>query len=325
MSTKIVLIAPGYKPFPPNGWGAVESIVWDYYENLGKYPTIQVHIINTRDPNQIIASVNYKEPDVVHIMYDDYIIVAPYLHCKRILYTSHYAYITHPQFETKYAWYFQNIFKKVIENQTKVTIYAISEQIAAIYRKYGFQGAIQVLHNGAREDLFRFSDTPRKRDRSIYVAKVEKRKAQYKYQGVPQLDFVGNYQDSAFNTTLSNYLGEWDKPTLYANLTDYGNLVLLSDGEADPLVVKEALIAGLGVVISECASANLDTTLPFITVIPDEKRDDLNYVCKAIHTNRTVSLENRASIREYALSKFSWEGIVSRYLDTIPEYTSLIT
>ena len=28
---KIVLIAPGTTPFPPKGWGACESIVWDYY------------------------------------------------------------------------------------------------------------------------------------------------------------------------------------------------------------------------------------------------------------------------------------------------------
>ena len=41
----IVLVAPGYKPFPPNGWGAVESIVWDYYENLLRR-NIDVKIVN---------------------------------------------------------------------------------------------------------------------------------------------------------------------------------------------------------------------------------------------------------------------------------------
>ena len=55
---------------------------------------------------------------------------------------------------------------------------------------------------------------------------------------------------------------------LYKGLTHYGNLVLLSDGEADPLVVKEGLMAELGVVISECASSNLDKDLDFITIIP---------------------------------------------------------
>jgi glycosyltransferase involved in cell wall biosynthesis len=250
-------------------------------------------------------------------MYDDYIIIAPYLQCKRILYTSHYAYITHPQFESQYVWYFQNIFNKVIENQKRVVIHAISQQIANIYRKHGFQGTINVLHNGAREDLFRFSEAAAKPDRSVYVAKVEMRKAQYKYQTIPEIDFVGNYKDSPFQTAWPNYLGEWDKPMLYENLTDYGNLVLLSDGEADPLVVKEALVAGLGLVISECASANLDTTLPFITVIPDDQRDDIEYVRNVIAQNRAISVQCRSQIREYALSKFAWKTIVQQYVETI--------
>ena len=138
--------------------------------------------------------------------------------------------------------------------------------------------------------------------------------AAYKYQTIPSLDFVGNYHDSPFFREHPNYLGEWDKPTLYENLTDYGNLVLLSEGEADPLVVKEALIAGLGVVVSECACANLDLTKDFITVIPNERLRDLNYVYKAIEKNRQVSVEKREEIREYALANFSWRNIVERYV-----------
>jgi hypothetical protein len=108
-------------------------------------------------------------------------------------------------------------------------------------------------------------------------------------------------------------LGEWDKPTLYNGLTDYANLILLSDGEADPLVVKEALIAGLGLVISECACANLDLSLSFITVIPNDKRADLNYVKREIIRNRIHSLKHRAEIREYGLSKFAWNAILDQY------------
>ena len=54
---KIVLIAPGYKPFPPNGWGAVESIVWDYYQNLLKRGH-DVNIVNRSNPAEIIAETN---------------------------------------------------------------------------------------------------------------------------------------------------------------------------------------------------------------------------------------------------------------------------
>ena len=27
----IALIGPGILPIPPNGWGAVESLIWDYF------------------------------------------------------------------------------------------------------------------------------------------------------------------------------------------------------------------------------------------------------------------------------------------------------
>jgi glycosyltransferase involved in cell wall biosynthesis len=132
---------------------------------------------------------------------------------------------------------------------------------------------------------------------------------------LPNIDFVGNYHNSHFDITNPNYLGEWDKPTLYNNLTEYGNLVLLSDGEADPLVVKEALIAGLGVVISECASANLNLLKGFITIIPNEKINDLEFVNKAIIENRKYSVENREEIRDYALSKFSWKKVIDNYYE----------
>ena len=100
-------------------------------------------------------------------------------------------------------------------------------------------------------------------------------------------------------------------------MTNYGNLVLLSDGEADPLVVKEALISGLGVVVSECACANLDINKKFISVIPDSKLEDIEYVSKIINTNRKISLSMREEIREYALENFSWNVIVKKFLDVV--------
>jgi glycosyltransferase involved in cell wall biosynthesis len=312
---KIALIAPGFKPLPPQGWGAVESIVWDYYENLVKR-NIDVHIINQSNTTNIINECNAVPYDVIHIMYDDYITVVPYINCKKILYTSHFAYITHPEFEHRYSHYFHGIFKKVIEFQCRIHVNTISEQIKNIYQKHGYySNSISVLYNGAREDLFRYTETPTKKDKSIYIAKIEQRKGQYKYQSIPNIDFVGNFHDSSFSRENPNYLGEWNKPTLYENVTDYGNLVLLSDGEADPLVVKEGLIAGLGVVVSECASANLDFSKEYITVIPNEKLDDILYVREQIEKNREISIQQRQEIRTYALETFAWNTIIDNYLE----------
>ena len=315
---KIILVGPGLSPIPPVGWGAIESLIWDYFENLQKMG-VDVTIMNSSDLGEVIRRCNAQNPDVVHIMYDDYIIIAPYLSCKKILYSSHYAYITHNEFETKFKYYFNNIFMKVIENQAHITLHSISPIMNNVYRKHGYSGLIRTISNGAREDKFRYTTEPSKSNRSVYVAKVEFRKGQYKYQSIPNIDFVGNYFDSPFFVNDPNYLGEWTKPALYDNLTDYGNLVLLSQGEADPLVVKEGLIAGLGVVISECCTANLDLSKSFITVIPKDKMDDLVYISEKIEENRIVSNGQREAIRQYALENFAWSSIVKKYVSAIIE------
>ena len=311
---KLILIAPGMKPVPPVGWGAIESLIWDYYENLKKQD-IDVYIINDKLPINIVIICNKIKPDIIHIMYDDYIKIVPFLKCKKILYTSHFAYITSPKFgEIEYDYYYPKIFKKVIEYKGKIEINSISPMISDVYRKHGFTGKINDICNGAREDLFKYTLEPNKSNQSVYVAKIEERKSQYKYQCIPDIDFVGNYQDSTFDITKPNYLGEWSKETLYENLTEYGNLILLSNGEADPLVVKEGLIAGLGVVVSECCIANLDLSKEYITVIPNDKLEDIEYITQKIIENREQSITRRNEIREYAMEKFAWSSIIQKYI-----------
>jgi len=320
---KFCLIGPGQYPIPPNGWGAVESIVWDYYIELQK-KLHSVIIINESDCNDIIQKTNYEKPDVVFIMYDDHIVVAPHIQCSRIFYMSHFAYITEPGFEEKRSCYFNNIFKKVIEYQQYITLNAISHSIVDVYKKHGFNGKYNIIHNGARSDMFLYNEIPEYPEKSIYLAKIEDRKAQWKYQFVDSIHFAGNYHNSSFNTNNTNYLGEWSKTTLYENLTKYANLILLSDGEADPLVVKEALVAGLGVVISECASANLDLSKPFITVIPNDKLDDISFIEQQIIMNRKISISMRSQIREYALHKFTWSSVIDSFLQNIPLRIALV-
>jgi glycosyltransferase involved in cell wall biosynthesis len=310
---KLALIGPGSTPIPPKGWGAVESLIWDYYLNLKS--ACCVDIINEPTQDKIINACNAKNYDVIHIMYDDHIIIAPHLKCKKIFYTSHFAYITHPTFEQSYSSYFNSIFAPAIHLNSLITLNALSEDIKNVYISHGFPPhKINVLNNGAREDKFSYSPHPHKPYKTAYIAKVEKRKRQYIYQGIPHIDFIGNYQDSSFDRNATNYLGEWTKDTLYKKLTHYCNLALLSDGEADPLVVKEALMAGLGVVVSECASAHLNAGLPFIDIIPNASLENVNFVNETISDNRAKSAENRNQIREYALKKFSWENIIKKYL-----------
>jgi glycosyltransferase involved in cell wall biosynthesis len=321
--TKICFVGPCNVTIPPQGWGAVESIIWDYKINLEKRD-YNILILTDKTLNEMVEKIIKFEPNYIHIMYDDNIDIIPLLKNRniipksKIIYTTHFAYITHPDFKNKFKQYYNDIFIKSIDYKDDIDyLNVISEQIRDIYIAAGFSNnKIHVINNGAREDAFEYKLIPKYSNKSVYIAKIEERKCQYKYQSIESIDFVGNYANSTFDITNKNYLGEWSKEQLYSNLTDYENLILLSNGEADPLVVKEALIAGLGVVVSECAIANLDITKEYIDVIPNEKLDDIEYIENIINQNREISINMRDKIREYGLI-FSWNNIINKYTELI--------
>jgi len=95
----------------------------------------------------------------------------------------------------------------------------------------------------------------------------------------------------------------------------------LSDGEAHPLVCMEALAAGLGVVVSEWGRANLDETKEFITIIPENKISDIEYVEQKIIENREYSVKNREEILKYSI-QFDWVKVIKKYY--IPSVESVI-
>ena len=154
-------------------------------------------------------------------------------------------------------------------------------------------------------------------DRTLCLAKIEPRKRQSLFQEIKSLHFAGNLADDQFDATSPRYLGEWSKQHLYENLTDYANLMLLSDGEAHPLVCMEAMTAGLGLVLSEYAHGNLDLAMPFIDVVPEKLINNVEYVERVLKENAAKSVTMRKSIREYSES-FSWRNVVEKkYLPTV--------
>ena len=309
---KICIVGPGIMPIPPTGWGAVEILIWDYKQTLEKLGH-EVVIVNTRDQNEIVKQCNSHDPDFVHVQYDEFYKVCDFIQCKNVAITSHFGYLDQ---ENRYDGYY-NIIMKGFVNMRKSKIFALSPSIAEKYKKFGFdESRLKVVPNGVRDDLFKFEETCKYVDKSICLAKVESRKRQYLLHDIDSLYFAGNIADGRYNK--NNYLGEWSKEHLYENLTDYANLVLLSDGEAHPLVCLEAMSAGLGLVLSEWATANLDTSLPFIDVIPEDKISDKDYVESIIKNNREKSIIMREEIRQYVIDNFSWENIVkNHYLPNI--------
>src|SRR5262249_29855290 len=63
---KICHVAHGVMPVPPVGWGAVESLIWDYKisaERLGH----AFCVVNTANPDEIVSQVTACQPDVVQV------------------------------------------------------------------------------------------------------------------------------------------------------------------------------------------------------------------------------------------------------------------
>jgi hypothetical protein len=88
---RIAIVGPGISPIPPNGWGGVESLIWDQnkaYINMGH----EVKIINTQDRYSILNEINSFGPDFVHIHYDTYIDIYNYIEYPKAI-TSHYPYL----------------------------------------------------------------------------------------------------------------------------------------------------------------------------------------------------------------------------------------
>jgi glycosyltransferase involved in cell wall biosynthesis len=301
---RICLVGPGIMPIPPNGWGAVEILIWDIktkLEELGH----QVLIVNTRNRQEILDLCNSFNPDFVHVQYDEYWDICDRLNCDKVSITSHYGYIDQ---ENRYDSYYRYIFQGFLSLK-KTNIFSLSPSITQKYIQYGFSPSrIYTIPNGVRDDLFKFETECEFKDRSIFLAKIDPRKRQYLFHNITNLFFAGNISDHRYNG--NNHLGEWSKEYLYNNLTRYSNLVLLSDGEAHPLVCLEAMSAGLGLVISEFSANNLDLSLPFIDVIPEYKISDIEYVQGVILNNREKSVSMRSDIRQYVQKNFTWDKII---------------
>ena len=306
---RVSIIGPGIMPIPPTGWGAVEILIWDQklaLEKLGH----EVDIVNTQSPVEILSQVNQYRPDFVHIQYDDFIELYPYIQYPCAI-TSHFGYFEQ---SNKWDYYGDRVAKPF--GRIQPNVFCLSGGIKNVYADVLKipEDRLFVTPNGVNVDNFRSTISPEFPDRSIYLAKIDYRKRQYMFQSIGSLYYAGNTADPRFDIS-NNYLGEWSKDTLYTHLTEYGNLVLLSDGEAHPLVCLEAFAAGLGVVVSQWAAANLDTDKGFITVIPEDKISDIKYVEEQIIANREYSVAHREEIDQYA-KEFDWSTVVDKYYIT---------
>ncbi len=340
---KIILVGPGLLPIPPQGWGAIEILIADQSEML-KRLGYKVSIVNETNKRKAIDKINYLKGDIVHLHYDEHIDWVAEIDCPKIYITSHFGYLSSYSkrsilFKNKLIFLLVKLIFKLTPQRicrliglsikqrnlieyfyifekflaTKAKVICLSEEIINTYKEFNSKASLTLFHNGGRVDLINYSEKAKYDNEAICVGKIEIRKKQAYLQNIKGIKFVGPIVDKKFNNKNKNYLGIWTREHLFYNLTKYSTLVLISDGEAHPLVCCEALIAGLGLVISEEASANIDKSLPFINII---KRNDIyreDYISDIIKNNIKTSKKYRNEIREYGLSKFNIEILMKEY------------
>ena len=315
---KIALIGPGIMPIPPSGWGAVEILIWDYRNELVSRGH-EVVIINTKDKAAIVSQVNEGAFDFVHLHYDVYYDILDNLTCTNIAITSHYPYIDKPGQHWKDGY--TNIFT-FLTSQTKYYNFVLAEKDRETFMKYGANVLkLKKIKNGINSEKFAFLQLPIY-NKTMYLGQITPRKNQAKYQNIPNIEFVGSCVDPNFNKLSVYYWGEWSREKIQQELTKYANLLLISEGEADPLVVKEALVAGLGVVINRSSAENLDVSKDFITLIDDDKKDDIEYIRAALESNKKICRSRRAEIRAYGIAQFDIKQECEKYLDIIYTITN---
>jgi glycosyltransferase involved in cell wall biosynthesis len=311
---RIALIGPGIMPIPPNNWGAVEILIWDQYQYLQEKGH-EVTIINTPDLRAVAHHINTTDYDFVHLHYDDHAVVLTRLINKPFCTTTHYGYIKE-HYPSYGHW--RPIFDGVLNSRG---IISLSPEITSLFKDAGYNKFIRTLRNGARTKEFVYTEDPSKS--ALCLGKVEPRKRQTDLSnicsGKCNVDFVGPVIDNNFKeNSTCKYAGIWTKPDLYANMSEYKCLVLLSDGEAAPLVVPEALSAGLSLVVSETAAGNLDRSMPFIHVLPNGALNErsVDVIQTAIENNTKY----RADIRKYAKDHFDWSVICDEYINIAKEF-----
>lgn len=309
------MISGGHLPIPAAGWGGVEVLITNYFKELCNL-NHEVLICNTANLDKVIEVVNEWVPDFVHLHYDQYSSLMSRIDCPRKAITSHYPYIDYPDIaeDDGYSWIYSELIK-----QKDCHIFGLSDLNKKVFFDKGAEKyRLRKWSYGIPHTDFRFTDYPNKEGKTICLGKIEPRKKQTFLQSCSQdIDFAGPLADNSFDSSAASYLGVWSRDQVHNNLTDYANMVLFSDGESAPQVVYEALMAGCGLVVSKEASANLDDSLPFITVLDigcsNKDIDD------AIAQNKEVSLSCRQEIREYGLLNFSIESCVKKYVDMIEQ------
>lgn len=301
--TKLLIVAPGNMPIPTNGWGAVEIIV---SETLGLYAAagFDVWVLNSRNRRKWREAKGINFPIILSHSDIDNPRVRLYWPNAKIVGVSHYGLGAYPE---KWDKGFERI---LIGMQSCDFVVCLSEAVATTFSRYIPQEQIIVSPNGSA-----FKSHCRHQgelEKMICLGKVERRKKQFElWKSLKTSDlkvtFAGPIVDERVkheiekDPSLSNiFIGPITRENLITELGKYTALILISDGEADALVLYEAQLAGLPVLVTERSLGSQNPKLEWIRTISEYPTSG------EIHSALSSITSCPMDITNYALENYNW-------------------
>lgn len=314
----VLVIGPATMSIPPNGWGAVETVIDEQIRVLSSLG-LRVSLLNSVFLGDWLMSFS-RRPKVAICHYDRWA-TAFMLFCRlfgvKPVATTHFAFASNPKMWPKQ--YRKNL--SLLAKNSNPFI-CLSQDIRQTLENEFGQAVLTTFPN-------RMLSSPNPRARSdggrvACIGKVEPRKSQVFLAGIldeeflESIDFVGPISDPSFTQLPANkrkaFKGEWSRGELWKRLADYRFVMLPSMAEADALVLHEALLAGCEVITTVTALGSQDKNLPYVHIIDLKSpglSEQLNTVMKS---TPFPSKEIRRSAKEISLwtqeSSLSFASIV---------------
>ncbi|CAN5486997.1 hypothetical protein BH11ARM2_BH11ARM2_07980 [soil metagenome] len=320
---RIALVGHGVMPIPPQGWGAVEILIWEYAQRL-RERGIEVEIVNV--PHRVAVKEfarlrrEGKKFDWIWCHNEravPYLARAKWVHGARLVSTCHTPMTDlHPTERFDHA----RPLRKAARAPYQLTLI---EEAGLMFKTLNLDAKIAHLPNGVDTNGFRF-DPGGGNGRALCLGAIQPRKRQRRLAdladayGLP-IDFAGPTKDDVAPEDRidgrPNYLGPWDRETVKDRLTEYSALVLWSASEVQALVVVEAMAAGLNVVVSPESANNLDLSQPFLRAA-----DTPEQVAGGIRDMIAANPLHRPQIRAHAEQEWDWGRMTDRVLAQLQEW-----
>lgn len=312
---RLLIIASGDVSIPPDGWGAVETIICEtipIYLSAG----FEVMVVNSKAIQDLYRARSFC-PTVI-LVHDDIATRRARLIFGNtpIITVTHYGLAA-----TEDLWH--SSYRKVLKKVAKADhIVCLNPRIKDQLSKYIEPSKLIICPNGSS---FHAQPVEIHNRELICVGKVEPRKKQYElFNTLSKSDkcirFVGEVADERVKDALRRdalaqrfFVGPWSRTKLVESLSNFEALILISSGEADALVLYEAQMAGLPILVTLDALGSQDSSLDWIQVIPENPTQlDIEIALSSVKTSHF-------EISKYARANYSWDKRNSNLLNLIKQ------